>query len=130
MQRLTRYVALTVLPISIAVLIYGCEPNEGPEARTVVRLESLHNALTSWAKEHGRLPTEQEGLRIMYADAPHPDEIDRDGWKNQIRYRLVVAKSNCAFAYSLGSNGLDENGVGDDLRLPESEEVCEVPLGR
>src|ERR1700741_195972 len=122
MNQPTRHVDNVLAVMAIAFSLCACTLDEGPEVRTGRRLEFLHDALTRWATEHGRLPTEQEGLRVMYADAPHVDEIDRDGWRNQIRY-TVGARSSCAFAYSLGPNSLDEKGAGDDVRLPTSEEV-------
>jgi hypothetical protein len=100
--------------------------SEDPRLRTEQRLVSVQEWISLWAKEEGRLPTDEEGLDVVLSRAGQRPVFD--SWRHPVRYRLADARRGCGFAYSIGQDGRDDQGAGDDLRLPT--EVCLETLNR
>jgi hypothetical protein len=68
-------------------------------------------AIESWAKSHGRVPTEQEGFAVLEMKT----RVPLDGWDRPILYKNVAAGAKPFLVYSVGPNGRDEGGSGDDI---------------
>ncbi|MCA9447141.1 MAG: type II secretion system protein GspG, partial [Candidatus Omnitrophica bacterium] len=75
----------------------------------------------------GRFPQPEEGLAVLRSASgemadwkgPYlPEEIpDVDPWGNPLEYSLIKLENQTVVnLYSVGANGIDEQGLGDDLR--------------
>lgn len=88
--------------------------DRGPEfmlQRTQAELVMTGRALEGFKAEQGRYPTLEEDLQPSYAR-----KKARDGWGKDLVYRLRVGDQVRAFdLYSIGPNGIDEQGRGDDV---------------
>jgi hypothetical protein len=74
-------------------------------------------AAVQWISEHGRAPTTVEGLEVL----PLRDFPMLDGWKQAIVYRAKGGNAPLEFhIYSIGPNGIDEGGGGDDISFKKS----------
>lgn len=112
---------------SMVVILASCSPDGAAfvEAKgvTLARLQILETALFSFKANHQRYPSEEEGLAYLSA-GPEPvllgndlrsDDFVFDGWRRPFAYRPDDRK---LILYSLGPNGIDEAGDGDDHRPP------------
>jgi hypothetical protein len=113
-------IVLVILLLGTIWLFGTGNVEEDPRDRTEQRLNSIHQWIDLWAKEQGRLPTDQEGLDVVLARANQRPVFD--AWQQPVRYRSSAASSSCGFAYSIGQDGRDDGGSGDDVRL--AEDVC------
>lgn len=95
-------------------------------AETQVRM--LRGALETMRLDIGRLPTEQEGLRLL-AESPGAPELEqrwrgpyleegvpRDPWGNPYQYSPRPAGSYAFTLYSLGADG-QPGGTGNDADI-------------
>jgi general secretion pathway protein G len=69
----------------------------------------------------GRYPTTEEGLvyltesRSSDSNSPYIEELGVDGWGKPLVYRNTSDGAHPFLLYSVGGNGIDENGAGDDI---------------
>jgi general secretion pathway protein G len=81
-------------------------------------LPTLSLVLESFVHDHGEPPTEAEGLSALVCTQPNrTDCINRlfpDPWLHPYAYRRI-AKAPGYIVYSVGANGIDERGGGDDV---------------
>ena len=69
-------------------------------------------ALESWIQKNKRLPSDDEGLRVIDAQQ-YPIQ---DGWGRAIVYHPRSLESKQPFElYSLGGSGVDEHGQGGNI---------------
>ena len=94
------------------------------------RLVGIHISLEDWRDDHGRYPTQAEGLGVLLSPIPEPVRQPRfldvtylespadlaDAWGRPIIYhRLTDQRAPCMF-YSLGADGaLGGGGSNEDL---------------
>jgi general secretion pathway protein G len=84
----------------VALTIGGCSDESSRVGACVATINALHVALDVWRVDHGRYPTEEEGLKVLLQDmldgkgGPYlgSTEIPRDPWGNPFRYRLMNDK--------------------------------------
>ena len=78
-------------------------------------LHDIQNALDLFQKETGNLPNTETGISVLYNSIQrylfHPM---LDPWHRPYIYKSVANNSNYIL-YSIGKNGIDEAGNGDDL---------------
>jgi len=107
----------------------------GPQDKTVITLTWVGHALRLWLHDHGYesyppartieeleahiVPLREIGPSIH--DLPEVDESGHilDGWGRRLRLKLKSDPEPYAepyIVYSVGPNGLDEGGEGDDMR--------------
>lgn len=99
------------------------------EVATEAELRVLSRALQRYVADHGELPADAEALWQALAtpqpnDGAHPymvlnphrfdGRLYRDDYGRSYRYRL---EEGWAVVHSLGANGKDEGGLGDDLQV-------------
>lgn len=92
------------------------EPWYIPESRVLearVDLRTLNMSLARFSTKHGRPPTEAEGLAALRS-ARLLDGIPKDPWLRSYAYSTVTELLGYK-VYSLGSNGVDDHGAGDDI---------------
>jgi hypothetical protein len=89
------------------------------EARALADLRSLRVALVVFASESGGYPATLEELRRPTKNFPEgfvtSDTTFRDPWGRPYRYEI---RGEDLLLWSLGADGADEGGEGDDVRLP------------
>jgi hypothetical protein len=99
-----------------------CRGSHDAEARgsTVARLAVLRSGLAEFKTRHQRYPTSQEGLSVLSASeepilqgGTGPEVYGVDGWSRAFVYGI---DEHGVSLYSLGPNGIDEGGKGDDIR--------------
>jgi general secretion pathway protein G len=115
------FIACVVLVVTAgaAVLYIGAQPIDGDGSykwnSAKSDLEILTSAVQLSAKERGRLPSESEGLSALVTGEPkYLDRVPNDPWLRPYVYRTVDAKPGFEI-HSLGQNGVDESGGGDDI---------------
>ncbi|MCA9411848.1 MAG: type II secretion system protein GspG [Candidatus Omnitrophica bacterium] len=90
-------------------------------------LSSYRDGLLEFYSDMGRFPQPEEGLAVLRSASgemadwkgPYlPEEIpDVDPWGNPLEYSLIKLENQTVVnLYSVGANGIDEQGLGDDLR--------------
>jgi general secretion pathway protein G len=91
-------------------------------------LLSAHRlALREFKEDLGRLPTPEEGLAVLRSASGEMeewkgpylrDEVPSvDPWNQPLQYSIIHAgEDRLINLYSIGANGIDEQGLGDDLR--------------
>ena len=122
--------AVFILSLGTAALYAGSQRIDGDgslfrwtEART--DLAMLTNALELSARQRGRLPSESEGLTsLVTGDPRYFDKLPNDPWRRPYVYRRVAVEPGFE-VYSLGQNGKDEFGKGDDIVSWDKSYRCE-----
>jgi hypothetical protein len=102
-------------------------------AITAAHLSKLHAAIQQYRTLYGRFPVGSgsavlSALRVAKLDqylvpaGVHPkagympkERIILDAWGRPI---VFLSREGLPFAYSVGSNGIDEGGNGDDIAAP------------
>ena len=91
-------------------------------------LPVLSYALESFIREHGRAPEESEGLAALVCarpgDAGHClSHLPKDPWSHPYVYRRI-GRAPGYMVYSIGADGVDEGGGGDDIVTWAKEYSC------
>jgi len=91
--------------------------DNGPVEKTKVRLQSLTTLLVTYKSKTGHFPTAAEGLGVavdganLGATARH--SLVSDGWGAPFVYKTGTPP----IIYSIGEDGLDNMGNGDDIAV-------------
>ena len=80
-------------------------------------LRALRAGLSQFQARHQRYPTTSEGLSVLVPDFVL--RISRDPWGNAYAYRAETQKAY--LLYSIGVDGRDESGAGDDVTTPRKK---------
>ena len=81
-------------------------------SKTLAVLKLCDNSLKTWIVENHQVPTSDEGLSVLKLSV-YPV---RDGWGRTLIYKEgLISESEKFNIYSVGPNGTDENGLGDDV---------------
>ncbi|MCY0911677.1 hypothetical protein [Massilia antarctica] len=118
-------VCAVVIVFMVTVRVYyaitvplDSDPIANRQMRTESMLLLCGSAAVQWISEHGRAPTTSEGLAVL----PLQNFPLLDGWKQQIVYRARGVTAPLEFhIYSIGPNGVDEGGGGDDISFEKSQ---------
>ncbi len=94
---------------------------ESEAARTLVALREVRTALGVYRTQFGRVPATI--AELLQKTDMFPDgflksgAVPKDGWGRELV--LLTSKEGVAYElYSLGADGIDQHGAGDDVRLP------------
>lgn len=122
-RRMLLFAALAVVTACIALLAWLSVPRGGTadaKGRTIARLEVLSSALAEFKKRNLRYPLESEGVIVLAGDGsgileanPPARAYVLDGWDRPFVYRVTT--EGLPVLYSIGLNGIDERGEGDDM---------------
>lgn len=75
-------------------------------------LSLIGGSIEFWKGQHKRAPTDEENFSVLEMTTNTPP----DGWGRPLVYKnLEVIGHGKFLLYSLGPNGIDENGSGDDV---------------
>lgn len=93
-------------------------------------LIAIAGALGRYRQDRGDFPGEQEGLAVLRGK--YLDAVPDDAWNAPYRYRRN--EDGAYRLYSVGANGRDEGGQGDDIvpglkeyRCEDYEHLCRRP---
>ena len=84
-------------------------------------LRGIDYALALFQRDHGRYPTEEEGLAALVPDVLR--KVPKDPWGSVYAYRQDDHSTYAV--YSIGVNRLDERGDGDDVTTSSKTYRCE-----
>jgi general secretion pathway protein G len=125
-------VAVVAIVIAALIVVAGHRRvDSGSEYRvskteTVVAL--VGDVLMTYRKEIGSFPTHDEGLDVLTKEidgkGPFMRNVEdvRDGWGSPLIYQPTTGADGPSFRlYSLGPNGRDEEGRGDDISFWSDE---------
>lgn len=93
---------------------------------TLIRIDILTEALCKFRRDVGHFPTKQEGLQALIKEpqkvrgwkGPYLDrvKIPLDAWDQKFIYSYPPKFGKKEFnLYSVGRNGIDNHGEGDDI---------------
>lgn len=109
--------ALAAVGLLYAVMAPPLDSNadEHRKMQTTANLELVGSSLDEWAARHGRVPGDQEALSVLeLRESPV-----RDGWGHPLIYRAIPGPAGRKFQLrSVGPNGQDDGGHGDDISFP------------
>jgi hypothetical protein len=88
---------------------------------SIAALRSVKTGLAVYFAQNGGYPERLAVLTESTTDFPNgfldAREVPKDGWSRDLHYQLDVG-TNKFRLWSLGADGLDQNGFGDDIALP------------
>ncbi len=107
-------------PMAFEVEEPAPEPSADLHMTTVTRLQDLRTALTVYKLDAGSFPDDLAKLTVPSASYPNgfldgATEVPTDGWGRPFRYGLVEEGRSYTL-WSLGPDGIDQDGKGDDVQ--------------
>lgn len=98
---------------------------------TQIKINSFGEPLNRFNVDSGRYPTTEEGLEILYYGEVSYLRFPsfKDLWGNKIIYRSTPYSKEPFELYSIGENGIDESGEGDDINYWHTREEIGEMLG-
>jgi type II secretion system protein G len=111
-------------PAVAAILMLACrgidDTPESQVARTRTNLEMVGRSLIQFKEETGHYPTVAQGLEALTDEHRRGSNLLRalpkDSWGKPFVYRVSVESNGESFLlYSVGPNGVDDGGSGDDI---------------
>lgn len=122
-------ITMTIIAILAGGTIYMLKglPEAAKESRVQSDIGTIGVALQVYESRALRMPTTEQGLRALVEKPtiePIPDnyktglleDLPKDPWGMEYKYRLPAQKSKKAYdIWSVGANGVDDNGDGDDI---------------
>ena len=97
----TRHIQISLCIALIATISGSCSSQRCTRiGACVASINTLHTVVDVWRMDHGRYPTEAEGLDVLLRDMREGNvgpylgskELPRDPWGNPFRYRLIDEK--------------------------------------
>lgn len=109
---------VAAVAVAIAVILYpffvgGYHGSGHSRKVTEAALKVVGFNVNEYQKRTGRFPSSEEVFKVLY---PNEQFVPTDGWRRPLVYRNNGSKAARPFnLYSIGANGIDEGGAGDDL---------------
>lgn len=96
-------------------------PRNVEREASLAALRSVKTGLAVYKAQNGGYPARLATLIEPTADFPKGFldtlEVPKDGWNRELRYELDTASAKVRL-WSLGADGVDQAGSGDDITLP------------
>ncbi len=105
---------------------------------TLASLRGLTSAVELFYLDTGRIPTQEEGLRVLIERPPengqgwkgpyfyNDKDVPRDSWGAPYIYKVEDIRQRKFVIYSVGMNGTDDNLGHDDISVGKKLEPCEL----
>ena len=91
--------------------------------RAFFDLDTLRRAVALKAADDGAAPSETQGLDALVGGGkPQLDTLKNDPWGHRYAYHVGASGP---VVYSVGPNGIDEHGGGDDVTTADKSYRCE-----
>jgi hypothetical protein len=135
--RFTRRALACALAHSLATSLGCLKFSHGPEVSTERELRVLAGAIAANSIDTGRVPRDyQEAMRGLMRDplyskvvSEYPDAVRGvDAWGRKLIYERVTDRQ--ARLRSVGANGFDEQGGGDDIQKLVNIYTSSGPVSR
>ena len=118
-------IVLSIVFLSIVALIFipsiigNITHTKADTTRTVLMM--INKVLEQFYADNGRFPTNVEGLTVLKQKSTGEgyfknEKYMYDEWNNLFIY-TPIEKEGAYNLYSIGENGIDEKGVGDDIGM-------------
>jgi general secretion pathway protein G len=92
--------------------------------KAFIQLDLFRETLAWYRRDHGDFPSTSVGLDALVASS-YLDHIPSDPWNNPYVYRYESGSETYQL-YSIGVNGVDEHGDGDDVIGPSKHYECKA----
>src|SRR5262245_35216292 len=118
--RIFRYWWVTLLVSLAGAVVLTCVSSTDRNMhfrKTTYDLRAFNAALELYKSKTGSYPSNAEGLALL--EASTRTRIRSDPWGNAYRYELRP------FVYSVGADGIDAQGSGDDIVSWRADYHCE-----
>jgi general secretion pathway protein G len=129
-MRTSSRVASIVFAISFSVLVFGAVTlpthtgGSGHLGQARADVSNLGQAVKLFAGDTGALPTNEQGLGILVNGVPQLlDRLPHDPWGHAYVYRRIAVSPGFEI-HSVGRDGIDEGGSGDDIALSDEAPVA------
>ncbi len=116
--------ALVVAGLVILVLFSPGRLSYTKDNAALYQLQAIESALARYRKDTGSFPSDKDGLEVLLQQQSEGRYFDNnsyltDPWQNKIVYKADGAegREDSYRLYSIGPNGMDERGEGDDILL-------------
>ena len=89
-------------------------------------LDLLRSSVQASSQRHGRLPGDDDGLASLAMEPDRMlDRVPNDPWSHAYVYRRTQ-ESPGFVVYSVGKDGIDDHGAGDDVTTRGKSYRCET----
>ena len=125
----TRKLSLITFLVSTFLLIAAefLSPSQTEDLTIDLELNTLsfmRQEVEWFQKETGSLPTDELGLaQLTTGPSPFMRRVMPDSWGHPYKYRRISTAPGFVI-YSVGYNGIDEHGEGDDITTSEKKYSC------
>lgn len=113
---------IVLILVSIAITFYfSGQIVDTKQAKAEHQLFAIETALKRFKEDHGKYPTQEEGLKILIQKTSEGryfknDKFMKDPWEDPVQYKIKTTKNGDEITlYSFGPNGTDEKMKGDDI---------------
>jgi hypothetical protein len=114
---------LILLTCFAFLFIMSCDSFSGKTTlyNTKAKLTFITTAIEIFHAENNHYPSVDEGLSILVKDGDLKT-MPKDYWGHD--YKFII-QDETPFVYSMGPNGIDDNGLKDDVTLKSLEQTIE-----
>jgi len=124
-----KFTILTALIFSFSLVLFFSgfmhRHNHNRFAAVINDIKYLNRAIEDYKIDNDRIPSENEGLEVLALDCKYIKKIPKDSWDNEYVYSISSSAKGGYSIYSIGVNGIDENGEGDDVSYDKNSYRCE-----
>jgi hypothetical protein len=116
--RIALGLATSLLLLLAAAVFFGptfCSSKASWQRLTQAVVEDFSHSLTLYAREQGRFPSQKKGLTALVDEGFFKSDRLSDPWGRPFVYACRQPDCTELLVYSIGANGIDEQGKGDDV---------------
>lgn len=126
MKLATRIAWATVVLAPIGFVAHLDGPHDYKIVQAFSDLGLLSDAIERSSHQRGRLPSETDGLESLAAGSDSVlGNVPRDPWSHPYVYRRTPEAPGF-IVYSVGKDGIDDHGAGDDVTTTDKSYRCET----
>lgn len=119
-------VVIIGLLAAFAVPLFMGRVDEARVTKARADLQAVETALAMYRLDTARYPSSAQGLAALvrrpddgsvrnWREGGYLPRLPRDPWGNEYRYRYPGTRGLAYDLYSLGPDGLEDGGAGDDI---------------
>jgi general secretion pathway protein G len=116
---------VVALPLALVGSLFSAPQISDPVVYVATTdVENLRRAVDLFREDNHRLPSSEIGLSELTAGPfPKLERLPKDPWGHEFKYRTLIDHQSYQI-YSVGKNGKDEGGEGDDVQGRERKYTC------
>jgi hypothetical protein len=125
-RQVTRIACAALLSAPVAFFLTNSRIIDRKIDATFATLELLRFAAQRSAEQTGHLATDEEGLQVLTTGpGAWIMHVPQDPWGHPYVYRRTAAPPGFVL-YSMGADGIDDHGAGDDITTRDKSYRCET----